>query len=645
MLVLTGKDISKSYGTDIILEDVSFGVNKGDKIGIVGPNGCGKTTLLSIIAGDVEPSSGNIYIRSDYSIGYLKQKNIFFSGGTVISEAEKTFENFFAMEKEIEDLQMKISDHESRTFDRDLARYTELMEEYEKLGGYTYRSELTAVLRHMGFDEEACNKKIEVLSGGERTRLALSCMLLRKPDILILDEPTNHLDLKMLDWLETYLRNYQGTLLVVSHDRYFLDRMVTRIFDMGDGSLTAYNGNYSEYLVKKEERLEAMMREYEKQQAEIERQEEMIRRFKQHGTEHLAKRARSREKRLAQIEQLAKPETARAKMKLNFGEDYKSGGEVITAEDLSKAFGERKLFRNVSFDVRKGEKVCIIGDNGIGKTTLIKILMEQEQADSGYLKIGYNVNFGYYDQGQLLLDDNETVLGEMKNAYHLYTDTEMRSLLGRFLFFGDDVFKQVGSLSGGEKAKLSLVKLMLSGANTLVLDEPTNHLDIESREVVEEALEEFTGTLIIVSHDRYLLTRIPDRILELTEDGMVEYKGNFEYYLEKTGMREAEEAELEEAAAPRKQSEFEKTVQAVRSSEADRQAKKQKEAEERRRSRREDEIEERIHELEGMIADIEEAISDPEKASDFEWMHEQSELMASYESEISDLYDQWMELQ
>ena len=645
MLVLTGKDISKSYGTDIILEDVSFGVNKGDKIGIVGPNGCGKTTLLSIIAGDVEPSSGNIYIRSDYSIGYLKQKNIFFSGGTVISEAEKTFENFFAMEKEIEDLQMKISDHESRTFDRDLARYTELMEEYEKLGGYTYRSELTAVLRHMGFDEEACNKKIEVLSGGERTRLALSCMLLRKPDILILDEPTNHLDLKMLDWLETYLRNYQGTLLVVSHDRYFLDRMVTRIFDMGDGSLTAYNGNYSEYLVKKEERLEAMMREYEKQQAEIERQEEMIRRFKQHGTEHLAKRARSREKRLAQIEQLAKPETARAKMKLNFGEDYKSGGEVITAEDLSKAFGERKLFRNVSFDVRKGEKVCIIGDNGIGKTTLIKILMEQEQADSGYLKIGYNVNFGYYDQGQLLLDDNETVLGEMKNAYHLYTDTEMRSLLGRFLFFGDDVFKQVGSLSGGEKAKLSLVKLMLSGANTLVLDEPTNHLDIESREVVEEALEEFTGTLIIVSHDRYLLTRIPDRILELTEDGMVEYKGNFEYYLEKTGMREAEEAELEEAAAPRKQSEFEKTVQAVRSSEADRQAKKQKEAEERRRSRREDEIEERIHELEGMIADIEEAISDPEKASDFEWMHEQSELMASYESEISELYDQWMELQ
>ena len=644
MLVLTGKDISKTYGTDIIIEDVSFGVNKGDRIGIVGANGSGKTTLLNIIAGGLEPSSGSIYIRNDVSIGYLRQKNIFFTGGTVISEAQKTFAHLFAMEREIESLQISISDHESRTFDRDLARYTEMIEEYEKKGGYTYKSELAAVLRAMGFSDEDQQKKIDVLSGGERTRLALSCMLLQKPDIMILDEPTNHLDLRMLAWLESYLKGYQGTLLVVSHDRYFLDRIVNHIFDMSGGTLTAYNGNYSEFLIKKAERLETMRREYEKQQAEIAKQEEIIRRFKQHGTEHLTKRAKSREKRLAHLEILEKPQLRQDKMKLNFDTNFKSGGEVINAEDLSKSYGSRQLFRNVSLDIRKGERVCIIGDNGIGKTTLLKILMEQETPDSGYLKIGYNVDFGYYDQGQMRLDDNETVLGEMKNAYHLYTDTEMRSLLGRFLFRGDDVFKQVRDLSGGEKAKLALLKLMLSGANTLILDEPTNHLDIESREVVEDALMEFEGTLLVVSHDRYFLTKIPDRILELTESGMVEYKGNFEYYLEKNSSAENSTAK-EDPAPVRERTEMDKTLEAVRSSEAERQAKKQAEAEERRRARRADEIESRIHELEGLIAEIEESMGDPGRAADFEWMHEQSDLMAAYEKEVAGLYDEWMELQ
>ena len=651
MILLSGKDISKSYGTDIIIEDVSFAVEKGDRIGIVGPNGSGKTTLLSIIAGELEPSSGNVYLRNDVTLGYLKQKNHFFAGGTVIKEAEKTFEHFFRMEKEIDELQLKISDHTRPDFDRCLAEYTTLIEEYEKQGGYTYRSELSAVLKAMGFTEEDKQKKIDVLSGGERTRLALACMLLRKPDILILDEPTNHLDLRMLNWLESYLRSYQGTLLVVSHDRYFLDRIVGRIFDMSGGTLNVYTGNYSEFLVKKEERMEALRREYEKQQAEIARQEEMIRRFRQHGTEHLAKRARSREKRLAHIEIKEKPQEEQSRMKLGFESNYKSGGEVLVCEDLAKSYGDRRLFSGVSLDVRKGEKVCIIGDNGIGKTTLLRILMGQEEADSGYLKVGYNVDFGYYDQGQRLLDDNETVLGEMKNAYHLYTDTEMRSLLGRFLFRGDDVFKQVRDLSGGEKAKLSLLKLMLSGANTLILDEPTNHLDIESKEVVEDALLEFGGTLIIVSHDRYLLTRIPDRILELTDTGMVEYKGNFEYYLEKNAsMRaDAEESQAQSGRGSRQQlgavSETDRTLELVRSSEADRQAKKQKEAEERRKARRGDEIEERIHELEGKIADIEEAMSDPDKASDFEWMQEQSHIMAECETEITALYDEWMELQ
>ena len=641
MVVISGKDISKAYGTDIITEDVCFGVEKGDRVGIVGANGSGKSTLMGIIAGDTEPTSGEIYIRRDFSLAYLKQNNNFVGNGSVKDEDAKSFTHIYDMEKRIKELEVLISDHESEDFENNLAEYTELMEEFEEKGGYTYKSELNSTLKAMGFTEEDMNKSTDKLSGGERTRLALSCILLRKPDILMLDEPTNHLDLGMLEWLETYLSSYKGTLIVVSHDRYFLDRIVNRIFDMNEGTLDSYTGNYSEFLVKKAERMEIQMREYEKQQAEIAKQEEIIRRFKQHGTEHLTKRARSREKRLAMMELLDKPKIRQSKMKLSFEADFKSGGEVLTAEGLKKSFGERTLFRNVDMLIRKGERVCIIGDNGIGKTTLLKILIGIEKPDEGYLKAGYNVDFGYYDQGQLLLDEKETVLGEMKNAYHLYTDTEMRSLLGRFLFFGDDVFKQVRDLSGGEKAKLSLLKLMLSGANTLVLDEPTNHLDIESREIVEEALTEFEGTLIIVSHDRYLLSKIPDRILELGESGLTEYKGKFDYYLEKSGRDSSAKA----SAPTNERNEREKTLELVRESELSRQEKKKAEAEERRRGRKQEATEERIHELEALLAELQDEISDAQNTADHEWLSEKAKLMAEYEEEIAALYDEWMMLQ
>ncbi len=646
MLIITGKDISKAYGTDIIFEDVCFGVEKGDRIGIVGANGTGKSTLLGIIAGDIEATSGNLYIRNDFNIGYLRQQNQFGGSGTVRAQAEKSFTHLFRMEERLAALQLAIADHESKTFEKDLEEYTRLMEEYEQKGGYTYKSELGAMLTHMGFDKEAQNKDVSKLSGGERTRLALSCLLLSKPDVLMLDEPTNHLDLHMLEWLESYLDGYKGTIMVVSHDRYFLDRITNRIFDLGGGTLDAYTGNYSAFLVKRAEHLEAMRREYEKQQAEIARQEDMIRRFRQHGTEHLAKRAASREKRLAMIELKEKPSLKQNKMKLSFEADFKSGGEVLEAEDLSKSFGPQKLFDHTGLLLRKGERVCIIGDNGIGKTTLLRILMGLEKPDDGYLRIGYNVNFGYYDQGQLLLDENETVLGEMKNAYHLYTDTEMRSLLGRFLFTGDDVFKRVSDLSGGEKAKLSLLKLMLSGSNTLVLDEPTNHLDIESKEIVEEALMEFEGTLLIVSHDRYLLNIIPDRILELTEHGLVEYKGKFDYYLEKSGRdRSAGIAENGTEKADAERDELELTRKLIKDSDAERKAKKQNEAEERRRQRRAESIEDRIREIETEIADIQDEMSMPGNASDPAWMHEQASRMAVLEAEVTNLYDEWMDLQ
>lgn len=650
MLILSGSDISKSYGIDQIIEDVSFSVNKGDRIGIVGPNGAGKSTLMGIIAGEIEPTTGNVYKRSEYTLGYLTQNTEFDMDGTVLAEAEKSFEHFARMEKELERLQNIIADHNHPDFERNLDRYTHMIEEYENMGGYTYKSELRAVLNAMGFGEEYYDKTIRTLSCGERTRLALSCMLLKKPDILMLDEPTNHLDLGMLAWLENYLLGFGGTILVVSHDRFFLDRVVTRIFDMHDMTLTAYSGNYSEYLVKREERLEAQLKEYEKQQKEIAKQEEIIRRFKQHNTEHLVKRAQSREKRLAHMKVLDKPKGPEDKMKLSFGQDYKSGNDVIIAEGLRKGFGERELFHGVDLDIKKGERVCIVGENGTGKTTLLKMIIGREPLDDGYLKIGYNVDFGYYDQGQQLLDDNETVLGEMKNAYHLYTDTEMRSILGRFLFKGDDVFKTVGNLSGGEKAKLSLLKLMLSGSNTLVFDEPTNHLDIDSKEVIESAIADFEGTVIIVSHDRYLLSKLPDRILELTPDGMVEYKGKFDYYTEK---KQALSEELGETAtyggvfdSSKASSDGDADSATVQlSSEEERKLRKQQEAEERRTKRRVDELEEKINILEGQIAESEQALCDPENMDNLLFLHEESERLHQYQQELEVVYDEWMELQ
>ncbi len=620
----------------MILEDVSFSVNKGDRIGIVGPNGAGKTTLLSILSGEAGPTTGNFYVRNGYTVGYLKQRNHFFSEGTVLREAEKTFTRFHEMEKEIHRLEEAISDHEHPDFNRNLEQYTALMEKYKEQGGYTYKSELKSVLRNMGFGESEYDKKISMLSGGERTRLAMACMLLKQPDILMLDEPTNHLDLRMLEWLEQYLKAYKGTIIVVSHDRYFLDQLVNRIFEVSQCHLTDYRGNYSEYLIKHEERMEVALREYEKQQKEIEKQEEIIHRFKGHGTEKLVNRAKSREKRLAHMEVKDRPVLENNRMKLTFHSEYKSGNDVMLAEDLEKSFGERKLFDHVSFDIKKGERICIIGDNGVGKTTLLRILMGKEQADRGYLKIGHNVNFGYYDQGQLLLDENETVLGEMKNAYHLYTDTEMRSILGRFLFRGDDVFKQIRSLSGGEKAKLSLLKLMLSGANTLILDEPTNHLDIDAKEVVEDALLDFEGTLIIVSHDRYLLQKLPTRIFELTTDGIVEYKGRFDYYLQKKEERKAAESSGEESKS---------TSDGELSAEEERRLRKEQEAEQRRQERRIKELEGIIEDLEAKIQETEEILCAPENMSNVELLQEKGELLEQYKADLEVQYEEWMELQ
>ncbi|MFV0517948.1 MAG: ribosomal protection-like ABC-F family protein [Aminipila sp.] len=654
MIILSATNITKSYGVDIILKDVSFHVNEGERVGIVGNNGAGKTTLLNILCGEMNYDSGNIFLSANTSIGYLKQSSNFNSDNTVIEEVYGIFNHISDMEKEMEMLSHEISEKSSsgENVDKQLKRYDELMESYNRSNGYSYKSEINGILNSMAFTEDFYDKKIGTLSGGEKTRLALACLLLKKPDILFLDEPTNHLDIGTLKWLEQYLKAYSGTVILISHDRYFLDQTVNRIFEVENHKLYTYQGGYTEYAEKKRLKREEDLKKYDSQQKEISRQEEIIRRFKQHGTEKLAKRAASREKRLAHVEVMEKPEPVSGKMKIHFKQQFKSGNDVLLGEHLKKGFGygdrRKELFRDVDFDIKRGERICIVGANGIGKTTLLKMLMDQVSPDGGRLKIGHNVQFGYYDQEQQYLNPQNTVFDEMKESYRLYTDTEMRSFLGRFLFKNESVFLNVGTLSGGEKARLSLLKLMLSGSNVLILDEPTNHLDITSKEVFEEALIDFPGTVVAVSHDRYFLNKIPTRILELDENGMTAYLGTYDYYMEKkqeiesgkkylSGLNASQQMKGEE---PSDSEEFSKL-----SANEQRKINKEAEAKERRKAREQKKLEEEIERLETEITQLEgemckeEIFSDHVLLADYHKKSEESKLL------LEEIYNRWLTIQ
>ena len=636
MIVLSASNLTKVYGTDVILEGADFHVNNGDRIGLVGRNGAGKTTLLNMITGELTPDDGQVFVPADLKIGYLKQRDNFKSDDTVIEAINRIFEPLQKLEEEIARAADMIAQN---PHDESLInRLDQLNQRYERQGGYTYKSEVTGILNSMAFNEDFYDKKIDTLSGGERTRLALAALLLEKPDLLILDEPTNHLDIGMLKWLEQYLASYKGSIIIVSHDRYFLDRCTSRIFEIEHHKLKAYDGNYSAFAEKKRQLREAELRAYSNQQREIARQEAMIRRMKERGTEKLAKRAQSREKRLEHVQKLDAPKIQEGKIKISFNQDFQSGSDVITADNLSKSFGfgkdRRLLFENVNMDIKRGEKICIVGPNGVGKTTLLKIILQELQPDEGRLKIGHNVTFGYYDQGQQLLNPSNTVLGEMKETYRMYTDTKMRSLLGRFLFKNDDVFLKVQDLSGGEKARLALLKLMLGGANTLLLDEPTNHMDIESKEVFEEALSEFPGTAIVISHDRYFLQKIPDRILELTSEGITEYLGKYDYYVEKKEQISSGKKYLAEMSGS-KSDEKSKTSEDELSSEERRRLNKQIEAQQRRAAREKQALEEQLIRFEEEIKDIETKMCSEENISDYELLEqlgkELEELKSRYE--------------
>jgi ATP-binding cassette subfamily F protein 3 len=616
-----------------VLSGVSFHINRGDRIGLVGRNGAGKTTLLDILSGRLAADSGDFFVSAETRIGYLKQSENFESQKTVYEEMLAIFAETVEMERELARLSHEITEksHEGQDVTKLLHRYGNLEDAFKNKNGYGYKSEITGILSSMAFPAEFLHKQIALLSGGERTRLALASLLLKKPDLLFLDEPTNHLDIGTLKWLEQYLKAYPGTIAVISHDRYFLDQTVSRIFEVENHRLVAYEGNYSAYAEKKRLKAADELRKYERQQEEIHRQEEIIRRFKQHGTEKLAKRAQSREKQLERVERLERPVSPQGKMKLSFRQNFQSGSDVLLVKELSKGFGgrdhRRELFRSVDLDVKRGERICLVGPNGIGKTTFLKIIMGEMEPDWGYVRLGHNISFGYYDQEQRLLGGGNTVLEEVHSAYRLYSDTEVRSLLGRFLFKNDMVFQPVASLSGGEKARLSLLKLMLSGANLLVMDEPTNHLDIASKEIFEEALTEFPGTMLVVSHDRYFLNRIPTRIIEMSENGLTNYLGGYDYYMEKKQALGSGKSYLEElgrkAAA--------RTADALTDS-ATEERRRNKEVQARRRKR-----EKELERLETAIAETEEKIQGVQSEMCREDVYTNHEQVARCQSDLNRL--------
>lgn len=659
MIALSATDLTKLYdGTKEVFSGVSFSINEGDRVGIIGPNGAGKSTLLNVLSGEDHCDSGSVFIAKDLTIGYFHQNDLFTSTRTIYDEMLSVFQDLIGMERRIAELSdeiARLSESGGSGLEKKLEEYDRLQNEYERRNGYSYKSEIAGVLSSLDFADDVKEKYTSDLSGGERTRLALGMLLLRKPDLLFLDEPTNHLDISTLKWLEQYIRNYQGTVVIISHDRYFLDHTVNRIFALDYHRLSIYEGNYSFYAREHKARYESELKAYEHQQAEIRRQKELIARYKQRGTEKLARRAKSREKALEKTEILERPMGERATMKMRFHQDSVSGNDNLHAEHLSKSVGfgeyEKVILQDVSFDIKRGERVCVIGPNGVGKSTLLRMIMSEIVPDSGYIKVGHNIDFGYYDQEQSMLNESSTVIEEMRNAYELYSDTELRNLLGRFLFRGDDVFKKVSVLSGGERARLSLLKLMMSGANMLILDEPTNHLDIESREVFEDALIEFPGTSVTVSHDRYLLNKVPTQIYELRDGTVTVYRGGYDYYLEKseelkvgrnstsevTGYRERRDRQEAKNISEESFSEKEKRLQARREA-------KEKQAEQRRKERREQELESLIASLEEEIQKLEIQMCQEEYLTDHIKLAELAEEAQRKKDSLEDAFSEWAEL-
>lgn len=537
MIILSCKDICKSYGIRDVLKDITFSINDGDKVGIIGANGEGKSTLFKIITKEISQDSGEIFIDKNKTLGYLSQNLALDSDKNIYEEALSVFEELLNIEERLSSLEIKMNEpydeNNASYHDKLIKDYTTLQDIYSHKGGYVYKGEISRVLKGLGFTEDDFYKSINTLSGGQKTRVALCKLLLRKPDIILLDEPTNHLDLEAISWLEDYMKNYKGTVLVISHDRFFLDSVTTSTFEVIGGKVECYNVPYSKFIDLRKKNYEAKLKAYNLQQAEIKRQEAIIEKFRSFNREKSIRAAESREKALDKMERIEAPTHEKEGSKIKFEASIKSGYDVLHIEDMAKSYGEKTLFTNLNIDLKRGEKVALIGENGRGKTTLFKIIMDKVEADRGIKVLGTNVNVGYYDQEQSDLNLDKTILDEVWDEFPNLTTSKLRSYLASFLFTGNDVFKIINTLSGGEKCRINLLKLMLSKSNLLLLDEPTNHLDIISREALEDAILEYDGTLMVISHDRYFLNKVIGRILELKEDGVAEYLGNYSYYQEK----------------------------------------------------------------------------------------------------------------
>ena len=649
-MILACHGISKSFGEKVIIADGSFHIEDHEKAALVGSNGAGKSTLFKMIVGELPSDRGEVILTKGKSLGYLAQHQAMQSGSTIYEEVKLAKSDIIEMETQIRSIELELKHLEGDALTSRLETYNRLTASFERQNGYAYESEINGVLKGLGFTENDFSKPVDTLSGGQKTRVSLGKLLLTKPDILLLDEPTNHLDLNSIAWLETYLLNYPGAVLIVSHDRYFLNKVVTKVLEIESGKLMTYNGNYSDYAAKKQQLRDAQIKEYLNQQQEIKHQEAVIEKLRSFNREKSIKRAESREKMLEKIRPVEKPLEANNEIHLTLEPSCVSGNDVLSVEHLSKSFPNQVLFQDISFDIKRGEHVAIIGDNGTGKTTLLKILNQVISADSGTFTLGTNVAIGYYDQEHHVLHMDKTIFDEISDDYPDLTNTKIRNMLAAFLFTGDDVFKRIGDLSGGERGRVSLAKLMLSKANFLILDEPTNHLDIPSKEILEKALNNYTGTILYVSHDRYFINQTATRILDLVNQTFVNYIGNYDYYLEKK-----DELTTIYAGAPSSvyipgtansaiSSGKDSVAANVSDSKLDWKEQKEAQARERKRKNELKKTEERITTLEERDAKIDEMMLQEDIFTSSIKCQELANEKAAIAEELEELYIKWEEL-
>lgn len=634
-MILSVSNIQKSFNEVPILKNVSFHIEDNEKAAIVGINGAGKTTLLRIIMGELPADDGLVTFSKDKTVGYLSQHEAVSGENTIYQELLSVKQDILDMEQQMHTIELQMKTASGDLLDKLMDNYAALTHAYETGGGYAYRSELVGVLKGLGFAEEEFSKSVSTLSGGQKTRVALGKLLLLKPNLIILDEPTNHLDIGSITWLETFLLNYRGAVVIVCHDRYFLDRVVHKVVELDRTKVSVFSGNYSDYAVKRAQVREAQLKQYYNQQREIKHQEEVIAKLKSFNREKSIRRAESREKMLDKMERLEKPTEENTDIHLNLEPRIASGNDVLSVEHLAKAYPGQQLFGDLSFALKRGERVALIGDNGTGKTTILKIINGMVPADGGIIKLGANVHIGYYDQEHQVLHREKNLVEEISDAYPSLTNTEIRNVLAAFLFTGDEVFKRISELSGGERGRVSLAKLMLSEANFLILDEPTNHLDITSKEILEQALNRYTGTVLFVSHDRYFINKSATRILDLTGETLVNYLGNYDYYLEKC-------KELTQIYAP--EQEAEQSAGPVSSGKADWKQKKEEQARQRKLENDRKRTEDSIEKAEGRIKELEEAFSDSEVATNSAKLQELHQEYEEKQKELEELYGKWEEL-